>query len=160
MPSSRKYLEPDILVFPGGIGTRTLVDDERVLAWVRKAHQNTTLTTSVCTGALLLAAAGLLDGLTATTHWSAMDLLGSLGAVPVADRVVEHLPQRIITAAGVSSGIDMALRLVDLLVDDTAAMAAQLMIEYDPQPPFDAGSVTKASGAVLDRAIEYGKLRK
>ncbi len=152
--------EPDILVFPGGIGTRTLVDDERVLEWVRKAHRSTTLTTSVCTGALLLAAAGLLDGLTATTHWSAMDLLGSLGAVPVPDRVVEHLPQRIITAAGVSSGIDMALRLVDLLVDDTAAMAAQLMIEYDPQPPFDAGSVAKASGAVLDRAIEYGKLRK
>lgn len=152
--------EPDVLVFPGGIGTRTLIDDERVLEWVRKAHQSTTLTTSVCTGALILAAAGLLDGLTATTHWSAMELLGTLGAVPVPDRVVEHLPQRIITAAGVSSGIDMALRLVDLLVDDTAAMAAQLMIEYDPQPPFDAGSVTKASGAVLDRAIEYGKQRK
>lgn len=152
--------EPDIVVFPGGVGTRPLVKDERVLEWVRHAHQTTTFTTSVCTGSLVLAAAGLLDGMTAATHWSALDALRDLGAVPTSDRVVEHLPERLITAAGVSSGIDMALRLVELLVDDTAAMAAQLMIEYDPQPPFDAGSVAKASEAVMTRTIEYAALRQ
>ena len=150
---------PDVVVFPGGVGTRPLVDDERVLDWVRGAHETTTFTTSVCTGSLVLAAAGLLDGLTATTHWSAMDLLAKLGAVPTHDRVVEHLDRRIITAAGVSSGIDMALRLVEVLVDATAAQACQLMIEYDPQPPFDAGSVAKAGDAVMTRAIEYAASR-
>ena len=116
------------------------MDDERVLDWVRTAHETTTFTTSVCTGSLVLGAAGLLDGLTATTHWSVLDRLAELGAVPTSERVVEHLDQRIITAAGVSAGIDMALRLVELLFDRTAAEASQLMIEYDPQPPFDAGA--------------------
>jgi transcriptional regulator GlxA family with amidase domain len=101
----------------------------------------------------------LLDGLDATTHWGARDLLASTGAKPVERRVVEHLDRRIITAAGVSSGIDMALRLAELLVDADAARAMQLMIEYDPQPPFDAGSVTKAGPAVLERAVEYSKRR-
>ena len=114
----------------------------------------------MCTGSLVLAAAGLLTGLTAATHWRATELLESLGAVYAPQRVVEHLPQRIITAAGVSSGIDMALRLVELLVDRDAAQAAQLMIEYDPQPPFDAGAVAKASAATRERAREYyGELR-
>ena len=113
-----------------------------------KAHETTTYTTSVCTGSLILAAAGLLDGLTATTHWVARDLLPKYGAVISEDRVVEHLDQRIITAAGVSSGIDMALRLVELLVDRTAAEAIQLMIEYDPQPPFDTGALHKAGDHV------------
>ena len=119
-----------------------------MLDWVRTAHETTTFTTSVCTGSLVLAAAGLLDGLTATTHWSAMDVPrpSSAPSRPT-ERVVEHLDRRIITAAGVSSGIDMALRLVELLVDRTAAEACQLMIEYDPQPPFDAGSVAKAGDA-------------
>ncbi len=116
-------------------------------------------TTSVCTGSLVLAAAGLLDGLTATTHWGAMEYLGKLGAIPSDQRVVEHLDRRIITAAGVSSGIDMALRLVELLVDRTAAEAAQLMIEYDPQPPFDAGSVAKAGPDVMPRIAEYAASR-
>jgi len=151
---------PDVLVFPGGIGTRALVHDERVLEWVRTAHRTTTFTTSVCTGSLVLAAAGLLNGLTATTYWSAMGYLEKLGAVPTSDRVVEHLPERIITAAGVSSGIDMALRLVELLFDATAAQAAQLMIEYDPQPPFDAGSVAKAGDEVMARVLEYAALRE
>ena len=124
---------PDVVVFPGGVGTRPLVHDERVLAWVRTAHKSTTYTTSVCTGSLVLGGAGLLKGLTATTHWSCYPELEATGATPVADRVVEHLDDRIITAAGVSSGIDMALRLLELLVDRTAAQAAQLMIEYDPQ---------------------------
>ena len=103
----------------------------------------------------MLAAAGLLDGLTATTHWAAQDLLGSLGAVYTPQRVVEHLPRRIITAAGVSSGIDMALRLVELLIDRQAAEACQLMIEYDPQPPFDSGDLAKASEATRLLALEY-----
>lgn len=147
--------EPDVLVVPGGVGTRELMTDEPVLDWVRAVHRNTRFTTSVCTGSLVLAAAGLLDGLTATTHWAAAGLLEPFGARYTAERVVEHLPQRIITAAGVSSGIDMALRLVELLVDREAAQASQLMIEYDPQPPFDSGAVAKASEATLLRAQEY-----
>ena len=150
---------PDVIVFPGGIGTRELLGDDIVLDWLRRAHETTVFTTSVCTGALVLAAAGLLDGLTATTHWVAMETLGKLGAVPTDQRVVEHLDRRIITAAGVSSGIDMALRLVELLVDATAAEAVQLMIEYDPQPPFDAGAVGKAGPDVMPRVLEYAASR-
>jgi transcriptional regulator GlxA family with amidase domain len=151
---------PEVVVFPGGVGTRALMNDERVLQWVRHAHVTTIFTTSVCTGSLVLGAAGLLDGLTATTHWSVYDGLAATGAIPVPDRVVEHLDRRIITAAGVSSGIDMALRLVELLVDDTAAMAAQLMIEYDPQPPFDSGSLAKSAEPVVQRVIEYAQHRQ
>jgi len=151
---------PDVVVFPGGFGTRALMTDERVLEWVRRAHEGTRFTTSVCTGALVLGAAGLLRGLTATTHWATYPTLESTGATATATRVVEHLDRRIITAAGVSSGIDMALRLVELLVDDTAAKASQLMIEYDPQPPFDAGSVAKAGDAVMERVVQYAALRQ
>ena len=151
--------EPDVIVFPGGVGTRPLERDERVLDWVRHAHAGTRLTTSVCTGSIVLGAAGLLDGLTATTHWSCYRELAAHGAEPSANRVVEHLDRRIITAAGVSSGIDMALRLVELLVDSTAAQAAQLMIEYDPQPPFDSGAVHKSDDIVMTRVIEYAALR-
>ena len=151
---------PDVIVFPGGIGTRALVDDERVLEWLRVAHESTRFTTSVCTGSLVLGAAGLLDGLTATTHWGAYGALESQGAVPTAERVVEHLDRRIITAAGVSSGIDMALRLIELLVDRIGAEAAQLMIEYDPRPPFDAGSVAKAGDDVMERATGYARHRQ
>jgi putative intracellular protease/amidase len=151
---------PDVVVFPGGIGTRQLVHDDDIRGWLQSVHPNTTLTTSVCTGALLLAAAGLLDGLTATTHFSAAELLNELGARYVPERVVEHLPQRLITAAGVSSGIDMALRLVELLVDREAAQAAQLMIEYDPQPPFDSGTWAKADAATKARAVEYARTRE
>ncbi len=151
---------PDVVVFPGGIGTRQLIHDDAIRAWLQSVHPNTTFTTSVCTGALLLAAAGLLNGLTATTHWRAADLLNELGAHYVPERVVEHLPQRIITAAGVSSGIDMALRLVELLVDRQAAQAAQLLIEYDPQPPFDSGALAKADAAAVARANEYLQARQ
>lgn len=145
---------PDLLVVPGGIGTRALLGDTELLDWVREAHVHTRFTTSVCTGSLLLAAAGLLDGLTATTHWSAVELLEHLGARYVDQRVVEHLPRRIVTSAGVSSGIDMALRLVELLLDAESACAVQLLIEYDPQPPFDCGSRAKAAEAVLQRAAQ------
>ena len=151
---------PGVVVFPGGVGTRVLQSDELVLDWLRAAHATTRVTTSVCTGSLVLGAAGLLEGLTATTHWSCYKELAAHGAVPTDARVVEHLDRRIITAAGVSSGIDMALRLVELLVDRTAAQAAQLMIEYDPQPPYDSGSVAKAGDAVMERVIEYATLRQ
>lgn len=139
---------PDIVVVPGGFGTRAVLDHEPLLDWIRTAHETTTWTTSVCTGALLLAAAGLLDGAPATTHWLARDLLGELGAKPVPDRVVQH--GKIMTAAGVSSGIDMALRLVQLIHGDEVAQAVQLGIEYDPEPPLDAGSPEKAPQAIVE----------
>ncbi len=151
---------PDVVVFPGGVGTRPLETDRRVVDWVRDAHGTTRFTTSVCTGSLVLGAAGLLRGLTATTHWSCYEELEAHGAEPTPARVVEHLDRRIITAAGVSSGIDMALRLTELLVDRTAAQAAQLMIEYDPQPHVDCGSVAKSDDTVMTRVVEYAALRR
>src|SRR5690348_2815336 len=138
---------------------RALQSDARVLDWVRSAHASTTFTTSVCTGSLVLGAAGLLDGLTATTHWASYPELAAWGATPTPQRVVEHLDRRIITAAGVSAGIDMALRLTELLADPAAAQAAQLMIEYDPQPPFDCGARAKAGDEVMARVREYDALR-
>lgn len=140
---------PDILVVPGGPGQAALMDDERVLDWVRSVHEKTRWTTSVCTGSLVLAGAGLLKGLRATTHWLAMDVLRELGAEPTMERVVRQ--GKIITAAGVSSGIDMALRLVALERGEEMAQAIQLAIEYDPQPPFDAGSPAKAPAAIVER---------
>ena len=151
--------DPDVIVFPGGVGTRPLQSEERVLDWLRAAHATSTFTTSVCTGALVLGAAGLLDGLTATTHWAGYTELATWGATPTPERVVEHLDRRIITAAGVSAGIDMALRLTELLADRTAAQAAQLMIEYDPQPPFDCGARPKADDEVMARVWEYDSPR-
>lgn len=150
---------PDVLVVGGGVGTRDLQRDGRVLDWVRAAHAGTRYTTSVCTGSLVLGAAGLLRGLTATTHWSCYAELEAHGAVATPERVVEHLDRRLVTAAGMSAGIDMALRLVELLVDRTAAEAAQLMIEYDPQPPFDTGSPAKADDVVMTRVLEYARHR-
>lgn len=146
--SLNEVLAPDILVVPGGFGTRLLFEHEPLLSWLRGVHETTTWTASVCTGSLLLAAAGLLDGVPATTHWLARETLASLGARPVPDRVVQH--GKIITAAGVSSGIDMALRLVQLMHGDEAAQAIQLGIEYDPEPPFDAGSPDKAPPAIVE----------
>ena len=140
---------PDILVVPGGPGQAALMEDDRVLDWVRRVHETTRWTTSVCTGSLVLAGAGLLKGLRATTHWLAMDVLRGLGAEPTLERVVRQ--GKIITAAGVSSGIDMALRLVALERGEETAQGIQLMIEYDPQPPFDAGSPEKAPPAVVER---------
>ncbi|MGA3147630.1 MAG: DJ-1/PfpI family protein [Acidimicrobiales bacterium] len=154
-----EFPHPDVIVFPGGVGTRPLQLDQRLHQWLRDAHATTRFTTSVCTGSLVLGAAGLLTGLTATTHWACYPELEAHGAIATPQRVVEHVERRIITSAGVSSGIDMALRLVELLVDRTAAEAAQLMIEYDPQPPFDAGSLAKSSDAALGRVKEYASLR-
>ncbi len=148
--------DPDVVVVPGGVGTRALTGrDTPIAGWLRAVHPGTRFTTSVCTGSMVLAGAGLLDGLEAATHWSTYDALRALGAVPTGRRVVEHPEHRILTAAGVSSGIDMALRLCELLVDADAARAMQLMIEYDPEPPFDAGSVDKAGDAVMARVVAY-----
>lgn len=149
----------DVVVIPGGVGTRALMDDDTMLGWIRTMHETTRFTTSVCTGSLLLGAAGLLTGLTATTHWAAREELVATGALAEPQRVVEHLDQRLITAAGVSSGIDMALRLSALLVDETAARAMQLMIEYDPQPPFDSGDAANADEALMTRVIEYAETK-
>ncbi len=143
---------PDVIVMPGGYGTRALMHDEHVLDWVRAAHETSEWTTSVCTGALVLGAAGILDGLEATTHWALMDTLGRLGAAPVNRRVVEQ--GKVITAAGVSSGIDMALTLAARIAGEDMARAIQLAIEYDPEPPFDSGSIEKASPEILDLARE------
>ena len=150
---------PDIVLVPGGIGSRAFTDGGTIVDWLQSVHPNTRFTTSVCTGALVLGAAGLLQGLTATTHWGALEALRKFGVEPVSERIVEHLDERIITAAGVSSGIDMALRLVQILVDDVGAQAAQLMIEYDPAPPFDAGHPTRVDDAVMTRVIEWAGQR-
>jgi len=140
----------DVLIIPGGPGARTLLKDEKVLDWVRKMHTTTQWTTSVCTGALVLGAAGLLKGLDATTHWGSSATLESFGAKYVEERVV---PQgKIVTSAGVSSGIDMALWLIGKTAGDSAAKAAQLCIEYDPQPPYDSGAPSKASPEIMERA--------
>jgi transcriptional regulator GlxA family with amidase domain len=140
--------DPDVLVVPGGFGTRRLMKDERMLSWVRGAHETSQWTTSVCTGSLVLGAAGLLEGLEATTHWAAMETLEGTGAKPTARRVVQQ--GKIVTAAGVSAGIDMALFLAGRIAGDTVAQAIQLGIEYDPQPPYDAGSPQKAPADVLE----------
>jgi len=140
--------EPAIVVVPGGFGTRRLMRDEAVLDWVRKVHETSRWTTSVCTGSLILAAAGILDGLRATSHWMYLDMLTPFGAEPTGERVVEQ--GKVITAAGVSSGIDMALRLVELEFGPEIAQMVQLSIEYDPQPPFNAGSPDKAPPEIVE----------
>jgi transcriptional regulator GlxA family with amidase domain len=141
--------DPDVVVVPGGYGTRPLMRDEQILAWLRRAHETSEWTTSVCTGSLLLAAAGILDGLEATTHWLVLDALAEYGATPVGDRrVVEQ--GKVITAAGVSAGIDMALTLAARIAGDELAQAIQLGIEYDPQPPFHGGSTQKAPPEIVE----------
>ena len=140
---------PDVSIVPGGFVTRRLARDrDPIVDWVAKVHQTTTFTTSVCTGALLLGAAGLLDGLDATTHWCAYEELASYGATPTEQRVVRQ--GKIWTAAGVSAGIDLALTLVGELWGHEMAEAVQLGIEYDPQPPYDRGSPSKASPEIRD----------
>jgi len=139
----------DVLVVPGGFATRQLEKDARLLEWIRMIDSTSTWTTSVCTGSMLLAAAGLLEGKAATTHWASLERLREYGATPTEQRVV--MQGKIVTAAGVSSGIDMALTLAAHIAGDDDAQAVQLGIEYDPQPPFDAGSRAKAPAHVLER---------
>jgi len=139
----------DVLIIPGGPGVRALCDDLEFLGWLRAVHETTQLTTSVCTGALCLAAAGLLHGLDATTHWAHRAALEQYGATYLAQRFVRS--GKIITAAGVSAGIDMCLYAIAELYGETLAKAVQLSIEYDPQPPFDSGSPAKAGSDMTER---------
>ncbi|MEN0066488.1 MAG: DJ-1/PfpI family protein [Myxococcota bacterium] len=138
----------DLLLVPGGWGTRALESDEEVLDWIRRIDTTTRHTTSVCTGALVLGAAGLLNGKRATTHWALLDRLTEFGALPTSERVVRD--GKVTTAAGVSAGIDMGLRLVAELATPEFAQAAQLGIEYDPQPPFNTGNAQTAPPKLVE----------
>jgi transcriptional regulator GlxA family with amidase domain len=148
--------EPDVVCVPGGLGSRALLDDQRLLGWIRHAHAHSQWTTSVCTGSLLLGAAGVLEGLEATTYWLELDTLAEFGAQPVQQRFVEQ--GKVITAAGVSAGIDMALILVARIAGNDVAKAIQLGIEYDPEPPFESGSPRSAPPEIVDlvRSIAGG----
>lgn len=139
--------QPDVVIVPGGAGSVAAMQHAPIVAWVRAAHATTRLTASVCTGALVLGAAGLLQGARATTHWASRAELAQVGATYVPERVVRH--GKLITAAGGSAGIDLGLTLAAELVGQVWAQAAQLVLEYDPQPPFATGSLAKASPAVV-----------
>lgn len=136
----------DILCVPGGQKATSLKDYPEILEWVRVIDATTTWTTSVCTGSLILGAAGLLKGIPATTHWAVMDRLKTWGAIPTAKRVVES--GKFITAAGVSAGIDMALTMASKIAGQPVAESLQLGLEYDPMPPFNAGSPEKANPVI------------
>ncbi|MER7516559.1 DJ-1/PfpI family protein [Streptomyces sp. NPDC126499] len=140
---------PDIVLVPGGPDSREAMNDPEIRAWLRSADETSTWTTSVCTGALILGAAGLLKGRRATTHWLAYEELRALGVEPTGERVV--FDGKYVTAAGVSSGIDMALHLLGRIAGDEAAQTVQLLTEYDPQPPYDAGSPEKAPAHLVAR---------
>src|SRR5688500_7203605 len=146
--------KPDILLVPGGPGQMEAEKDEAILDWLRSAHETSAWTTSVCTGSLVLGAAGLLEGKRATSHWVYREALRAYGAEPVDARVVED--GKVVTAAGVSSGIDMALTLAARVAGDDVAKAIQLGIEYDPDPPFDAGAPHKATPELVEliRSLE------
>ncbi|MFD9338356.1 DJ-1/PfpI family protein [Streptomyces sp. NPDC060028] len=139
---------PDIILVPGGPGQSDQMENEVLLDWLRAADATSTWTTSVCTGSLLLAAAGLLRGRRATSHWLALDQLPAYGAEPTGERVV--FDGKYVTAAGVSSGIDMGLALLGRIGGDRLAQSVQLLTEYDPQPPYDAGSPDKAPADVVE----------
>ena len=140
--------QPDIVVVPGGYGQRAHRAGSPLHSWLKKVDAHTSWTTSVCTGSLILASAGLLTGRRATTHWIACDDLAGYGAIPTEDRVV--LDGKYVTAAGVSAGIDMALTLAASLGGEELAQVIQLGIEYDPEPPFDTGSPRKAPQPAID----------
>jgi transcriptional regulator GlxA family with amidase domain len=148
--------QPDVVVVPGGPGTADALGSPLV-AWLQRVHPGTTWTTSVCSGSLLLAHAGLLQGAPAASHFAVLDLLPHVGAAASDERVVVDEEHHVMTAAGVSSGIDMALVLAERLSDPTTAEAVQLVIEYDPQPPHDSGSLSTARPEVVRRAVELGR---
>jgi transcriptional regulator GlxA family with amidase domain len=141
--------QPDIVVVAGGPGQTPQMENEVLLDWLRTADATSTWTTSVCTGSLLLAAAGLLRGRRATSHWLAVGHLERFGAVPAAERVVTD--GKYVTAAGVSAGIDMGLTLLGRIAGDEYAQGVQLAVEYDPQPPYDSGSPQKAPAHLVER---------
>lgn len=140
---------PDILCVPGGFGVAGAIEDKATLGWVREAAADATWVTSVCTGALILGAAGLLDGYRATTHWASHHLLEGFGAIPVKERVV--FDRNRVTGGGVTAGIDFGLALIAAIKGDDHARLVQLSLEYDPAPPFDAGSPEKAGEVIRDR---------
>ena len=147
----------DLLLVPGGFGVKRLQSEERVLAWLRAIDTTTRLTTSVCTGSLLLGAAGLLRARRATTHWAHFEALAAHGATPVSERYVSDGKYR--TAAGVSAGIDLALSLAVELAGLEVARAIQLSIEYDPAPPIDAGNAGRVESALRERVFKLNHLR-
>jgi transcriptional regulator GlxA family with amidase domain len=146
---------PEIVLVPGGHGQGALMDDGPVHAWLRAADEQSTWTTSVCTGSLILAAAGLLEGRRATSHWLALEQLRTLGVDAVAERFV--FDGKIVTAAGVSAGIDMALALAARIAGEQVAQAIQLGIEYDPDPPFDAGSPATAPESIVEAVLAHSR---
>jgi transcriptional regulator GlxA family with amidase domain len=153
--SLEEVSQPDIVLVPGGPGEVAQRAGGPMLEWLKRAHETSTWTTSVCTGSLVLGAAGLLEGKRATSHWMALETLGELGAQPVAERVV--IDGKIVTGAGVSAGIDMALSLAAQVAGPEVAQAIQLGIEYDPQPPFDAGSPATAPQAIVEALRAYSR---
>lgn len=144
----------DLLCVPGGVGINALLEDAETIAFVRSRAQGARYVTSVCTGALLLGAAGLLRGRRATTHWNARDLLPRFGAIPIDGRVVQD--GNLITAGGVTAGIDFGLAIVAELAGREEAETIQLGLEYQPAPPFDAGTPETASASVLTAARQRG----
>ncbi|RMF23629.1 MAG: DJ-1/PfpI family protein [Deltaproteobacteria bacterium] len=140
--------ETDLLLVPGGPGSRDLLADGHLLEWLREIDATTQWTTSVCTGSLVLAAAGLLEGRKATTHWTCLELLAGFGARPTSHRVVRD--GKYVTAAGVSAGIDMALSLAQTIGGRDVAESIALGIEYDPEPPVNAGSPAKARPEIIE----------
>ncbi|KRF41914.1 DJ-1/PfpI family protein [Paenibacillus sp. Soil787] len=141
----------DILIIPGcrPPNYKAPMNDSETLNWIRQIHETAQWTTTVCNGSLILSAAGLLNGIKATCHWGSFELLRSLGAVPTEERVVRH--NKIVTSAGVSSGIDMALQLVAWEYGEDMGKMVQLILEYDPQPPFDTGSPSKAPAPLVEQ---------
>ena len=140
--------DPDLVLVGGGEGNRPLLDDDEVLDWLRGAHESSQWTTSVCTGSLVLGAAGILEGKRATSHWAYLENLRAFGAEPVSERWV--IDGKVVTAAGVAAGIDMALALSAEIAGEDVAKAIQLGIEYDPDPPFDSGSPEKARPELVE----------
>jgi len=148
---------PDIILVPGGMTTFEHARDEKLLDWVRRADEASVWTTSVCSGSVILAAAGLLEGKRATSHWMVVPMLKPFGVEAVSDERIVH-EGKIVTAAGVSAGIDLAMWLFGQICGEAKAKAVQLAIEYDPQPPFDSGHVSKASAST--RAMATAQLGK
>lgn len=145
--------KPDILCVPGGFGVTTAMEDEATLAWLQATAGQAKWVTSVCTGALVLGAAGLLRGYRATTHWASHEWLAAFGAVPVKERVV--FDRNRVTGGGVTAGIDFGLALAAKIAGEDHARFIQLSLEYDPAPPFDSGTPQTASAAILET---YNKL--
>ncbi|NOK58171.1 MAG: putative intracellular protease/amidase [Chloroflexi bacterium AL-N10] len=143
---------PDVFLVPGGPGTMAVLENKQVLEWIKTVHETSTWTTSVCTGSLILGAAGLLEGLIATTYWASQQFSDRFGATFVAERYVQE--GKIVTAAGVSAGVNMVIFLASQLADDEIAQVIELALEYDPTPPFGTGSISKATEKIANLALK------